>query len=259
MSKELYIAQLLDDYLQQNLPRTDVILLLQKQGIEDAESTIDLHQAAVISLQRYSILKQVRKVHRNFLPEQTDTNASAPEVKTKIVKINPARWFLRAAAAVILLAGGWFVYLYNNTNSSTIYAEIYQPYNVNTDRANVEEIIPHNMVQEFKEKKYSTVTEIYRNLSSTSNREKFLAAVSYQETGNNAEAINLLTQILAFNQQQRSRLYNDEAEFYLALNYLKTKNTKQAILLFKKIHNDPGHTFNERIRKTTLRKMNWLQ
>lgn len=258
MNNELYIEQLLDDYLQKKLPRTDTASLLQKQGIDDTETEIDLHHAAAITLQRYSVLQQVHSVHRHFLQQQSDTNVNSSGIKARVVNMNPVKWILRIAAAVILIVGIWFAYLYNSTTSTALYAEIYQPYNVNTDRANVEEIIPHNMIQEFKEKNYTTVIETYLNLSMTNNREKFLAAVAYQETGNNTEAINLLNQILRFNKQQQSRLYNDEAEFYLALNYLKTEKAKQAIPIFQKIYDDPGHTFHERISKSSLRKIKWL-
>lgn len=258
MNNELYIEQLLDDYLLQKKPLTDTAFLLQQQGIGDAVAEIELHQAAAISLQRYSIFKQVQSVHRHFLPTQSGIHANTPVTKASVVNMNPVKWFLRIAVAIILVLGIWFAYLYNSTTSTTLYAEIYQPYNVNTDRANIEEIIPHNMVQEFKEKNYKVVIKTYEGLGTTNNREKFLAAVSYQEIGQNAEAINLLNQILEFNRQQQSRLYNDEAEFYLALNYLKTKNIKQAIPLFTKLYNDPGHTFHERIKKSTLKKMEWL-
>lgn len=258
MKNELYIEQLLDDYLQQKLPRTDASLLLRQEGVADADTEIDLHHAAAIALQRYSLLQQVQNVHRQFSPQQNGVTVYKPGMNPKVVNMNPVKWFLRIAAAVILVAGIWFGYLYNSTTSTTLYAEIYQSYNVNTERANVEEITPHNMIQEFKEKNYTAVIETYRSLSLSNNREKFLAAIAYQETGNSPEAITLLNQVLQFNKQQKGRLYNDEAEFYLALNYLKTKKAKHAIPLFQKIYDDPDHTFHERIRKTTLKKMKWL-
>lgn len=258
MKDELYIEQILDDYLQQKLHRADATALLKSQGLADAESEIELHQAAAASIQRYNILRQVQNVHLQFWEQPGNKELDRSDSKVKIVQMNSFKWFLRIAAAIIFLAGIWFTYFFVSITNTKLYAEIYQPYNVNTNRANIKEIVPHNMIQEFKEKNYTSVIETYRNIPVTNNREKFLAAVSYQETNNHGEAIKLLNEILMLNKQEQSRLYNDEAEFYLALNYLKLKKMKQAIPLFQKIYDDPGHTFHERIGKTILKKIKWL-
>jgi tetratricopeptide (TPR) repeat protein len=258
MNEELYIEQLLDDCFQQKLSRPDAIALLEQKGVPYPENEIDLHHAAAISIQRYHIRRQVQNVHKHYLEQQSILKANEPDLKAKVIPVNGVKWFLRIAASILLLAGFWFAWLFTHNNSTKLYAEIYQPYNLNTNRANIDEIVPHNMIREFKEKNYTAVIETYRNIAVSNNREKFLAAVSYQESGNPQQAIQLLNEILMINKQEQSRLYNDEAEFYLALNYLRLNDMKQAIPLFQKIYDDPGHTYHERIGASTLKKIKWL-
>jgi tetratricopeptide (TPR) repeat protein len=255
MKNELDIQQLLDDYLEQRLTRNEASVLLNEQGVENAETEIDLHHAAAICLQRYNILKQVQNVHSNFLQEQASINETIPDQKVKVVRMNAIKWVMSIAATIVVILSVWFFTNTSTVSSSALYAEIYQPYSVNTDRSNIVEIVPHNMIQEFKDKNYAAVIKTYQGLVVTNNREKFLTAIAYQETGAITEAINLLNQLLLFNKQQNNRLYNDEAEFYLALNYLKIQKTAEAIPLFQKIYDDPGHTFHERITKTTMRNL----
>jgi tetratricopeptide (TPR) repeat protein len=260
MNNELYINQLLDNYVQGKLTRENVIALLKEQGVSDAGYETDLHLAAVAAIQRNSVRLQVQNVHQRFLQSSQKADNTPPAGKAKVLSLmQAAKWMLRVAAVALIVSASWFAYTYFTTSSSSLYAGIYQQYDVNTDRASFDEIVQHNMVKQFKEKNYTAVIKTYRDLVVTNNREKFLTAIAYQETGNSAQAIDLLKQILQYNQEQKNRLYNDEAEFYLALNYLKLKNAEEAVPLFQKIYDDRNHTYHERISKAALRKLKWLQ
>jgi len=260
MKNELYINQVLDEYVLNTLTRKDAEDELSKQGVNDVAYQLDLHQAAVIALRQVSVLQQVKNVHQQFLQAHQEMSNSRDASTGKVISLKQSlKWISRVAAVLFIVAASWFAYTYTTTNSNTIYSEIYQPYNINNDRASIEEIIPHNMIQEFRDKNYPAVIKTYQGLTVTNNREKFLTAIAFQETGKYQQAINLFEQLLKINQEQLSRMYKDEAEFYLALNYLKVENTDAAISLFQKIYDDPGHTFRERISKVTLRKMKWIK
>ncbi|MGZ5247997.1 MAG: hypothetical protein ACXWCR_12890 [Flavitalea sp.] len=258
MRNEQYINDLLDEYLEQKKSRKDVIFLLQQHGVEDAAEEINLHHAATAALQRYNIIQQVNKVHLNFVQTSEIKLKGRNDSSLKVLWRQPVKLMLRVAAILFIVVSTLFVYTIFNTSSNDIYADTYQAYNVNIDRATFEEIVPHSMVSQFQDKNYAAVIETYKSLTVTNNREKFLTAIAYQETKSYPQAVDLLRQILAFNQQRNSRLYNDEAEFYLGLNLLKLDNHQEALPLFRKIYNDQNHTYNERISKTTLWKIKWL-
>lgn len=260
MNNELYIGQILDEYVLRKLTREEAVTELNRQGVSNAVYELELHLAAAVALRKGSVLQQVKNVHQQFLQAQQEKISSRNSTTARVISLKQSlKWISRVAAVVFIIAASWFTYTYSTTTSKSIYAEIYQPYNVNNDRASIDEIVPHNMVLQFRSKDYAAVIKTFGDLSLTNNREKFLTAIAYQETGSYSKAISLFEQVLKVNQEKQSRLYNDEAEFYLALNYLKVKNTDAAIALFRKIYDDPGHTFQERVSKASLRKMKWLK
>jgi TolA-binding protein len=259
MNNNLQIDILLDKLLNNGIARNEVTAALHKEGITDTEQEIDLHFAAAKALQRHSVFLQVQSVHQQFINNHIKENLSeVPKTQpAKVIRITALKWMMRIAATVIIFIAVWFAYQYGNTSSGRLYSEIYQPYNVNTDRG-MGDIVTHNMVQEFKDKQYNAVIKTYESLSVSNNREKFMAAYAYHQTTDYNQAIILFQQILAYNIQNNTRLYNDEAEFYLGLSYLKMKHVKDATAIFQAIYSNPNHTFNERVSEWMITKLKWL-
>jgi|JI6StandDraft_1071083.scaffolds.fasta_scaffold206217_1 tetratricopeptide (TPR) repeat protein len=251
MNNELYINQLLDEYIQGKLSRKDAVAELVQQGVADAAFELDLHKAAVTALRQGTVIKQVKNIHQHYAQQKQSARIFTMK--------KPLAWMLRVAAVFLIALGAWFTYQYTTISSEKMYAQIYQAYNVNTDRAAIGEIVTHQMVEQFKAGDFPAVIKTYQGIPATNNREKFLTAIALQETGRFPEAILLLEQLVKENEEKKTRLYQDEAEFYLGLNYLKIKNNDAAKRLFKKIHDDPGHTFHERISQSVLQKMKWLR
>lgn len=245
MNYNIDLDNYLDDMFKNKTSRSETEALLQQQNVQDAAHAIDLHLAAAKALQRYKVLEQVQLVHNQFIRK--------PRGMVKIIG-----YAMRVAAVVVLAVGAWFIYTYSTNNSDSLYSKIYQPYHVNTDRG-AEDAQTHNMVNEFKAGNYTAVVKSYESLPASNNREKFLAGYASHQLGKYDTAINLFNLILENNRSTRSRLYNDESEFYLALSYLKTKNVKSAYPLFRKIGHSPNHTFHERVNSWTLTRLQWLQ
>jgi TolA-binding protein len=259
MNTDLQMETLLDDFLKNNISRTEAETILKKEGFVDPGNIIDLHLAAAKALQRYNIMQQVQAVHTGYIATtQQQNNKELPQKEQgKVVRMQPLKWATRIAATLILIAGGWFVFQYAATNSNVLYGEIYQSYNVNTDRG-APETGTHDMIQQFKVKDYAAVLRTFESLPVSNNREKFLAAYAALETADTKKAIDLFTRILDYNRSNNSRLYNDEAEFYLGLAYLKAKENKSARTIFENIRSNPNHTFHERVNKWTMTRLTWL-
>lgn len=260
MNNNLNIDKLLDDLLKGHLNQHEARQLLQQEGIADVQGEIDLHHSAIVALQRYRVLEQVQLVHKEYAGKAgNNAEENAVNTSAKVVHMQPLKWFMRIAAMFILGAGGWFAYEYNNASGTKLYAEIYQPYTINTDRSSNREIVSPTIIQQFKDKDYAAVITTFRSLPATNNRDKFLTAYAWNETGDYKQAIDVLQQILKNNKQTGSQLYHDEAEFYLGLSYLKMKNNKAAFVYFEKIRNNPNHTFHERVSKWTMVRLKWLK
>lgn len=261
MKDETYINRILDDCLIGNIALVDAEKLLGVNSATDASEMIMLHKAAVVAIQRNAVISQVKNVHQQFVASHYVTTAvtDISAAKGKIRKMSPLKWLAGAAAIFIVFTSAWYVYQLNAASSATLYSEMYQSYSVNTDRAGINEIVTHNMVQQYKDKDYLAVIKTYQSLAASTSREKFLTAMAYQETGRYQLAIDLLGMIMHDNQQKHTRLYNDEAEFYIALNYLKLKESKYAFPLFQKIYKTPAHTFHEKVSKWTMTRLKWIR
>jgi tetratricopeptide (TPR) repeat protein len=260
MNNNSQMETILDDLLKNKITRNEAEILLEKETVADIAMEIDLHICAASALQRYSVLKMVQSVHQTYatasplisMPTKEDKKVSA------IKMINPVKWAISAAAIIIVVVSSWFTYQYVNTSSSKLYSQIYQPYSLNTDRG-MADISTHNMIEDFKNKNFSGVIKTYESLPSPNTRERFLSAYAYHEKGNYQKAIELLNQILENNKLTNTRLYNDEAEFYTGLSYLKINKPESAIPFFEKIRNNPNHTFYERITKSMIKRLKWLK
>lgn len=262
MNPEINTDQALDEYISGKMTYAETELLLTGANVPEAGALIALHKAAAVAIQRNEVIRQVKKVHETFLAGQLSP-ATAPlpadTGKVKIRKISFLRWTAAAAAAIIVLISSWYIYQMNAASSSKLYSEMYQAYNVNTNRNEFDQVATHDMVQQYRDKNYKTVISIFQSLPVSTNREKFLTAMAFQETGDYNKAADLLELIIRENQLSGSRLYNDEAEFYAGLNYLKMKKNNLAFTIFQKIYKTPGHTFHERVSKWTMTRLKWLK
>lgn len=254
MSNDVLIDTILDNFVKGTATRETTISRLEEQGVQNTEEEIVLHVAATTALIQYNILAQVNDVHRQYAeaPQQKTTNNGHKAPVRSIVK-----WSLRIAAVCTTAICAWFAIQYTQTSSNGLYSEVYQPFNINTLRSN--QAPQHDMAKDFKQRNYAAVIDTFRTLAAPDNRERFLAGFALLETGQHALAAEQFNQIIGANNKQGSRLYNDEAEYYLALVNLKLKKTAEARSLFRKIYNDPEHTYHNRVNQWLLTRLGWLK
>lgn len=254
MSNEIQIDTLLDELFKKNMPAKAVEAELEKSGAENPAEEMALHIAAINAIKRYNVLLQVQQVHQGFVPVATN-QAPVKSIRPKVVK-----WVMGIAASLLLILAGRFAFEYSANSSTKLYSAIYEPYNVNTDRTgqNTQETNPA-IITAFNSKNYAGVIKIYEGLEKSGNREMFLAAYSFHQLADYQKAAALCELILQNNKTANPKLYNDEAEFYAALSYLKLKNTAEAAKLFKAIHENPRHTYYEKVTNKIMRRINWLK
>jgi tetratricopeptide (TPR) repeat protein len=256
MNRDEYIENVLEELAENKLSREKAEAMLTSVEVTDPAGEIDLHFAAAKAVQRYSVLTQVSNIHKEYA-KAAGNNTTGDTAVIRPLTRKPVKWIMGIAASVLLTIGCWFIYQYTTTSSAALYSEIYQPYNVNTDRS-ITEVTAHTMVEDFKLNNYAAVIKTFSTLTASTNREKFLTAYAYHETGDYKNSLTLLLQILEYNKQNNSKLYNDEAEFYAGLCHLKLKEPEAALVFFKAIKQNPNHTFNERISKWAITRIKWL-
>ena len=197
----------------------------------------------------YGIRNQVSVIHREMVKK-----GQAP-----VRKITSSRRVLKysmsVAAGIVLLIGAFMAYNFFSLSADKVYSSNYRQYELSTVRGNTEE---SGAVKAYREKKFREVISI-NEAGDSSITAGFLAAMSRLELNNPAEAIPGLEKLVELNSQLSQPLFRDEAEYYLALAYIKNRDHDLAIPLLEKIKDDPRHLYHEKVDRKLLRKVKLLK
>jgi TolA-binding protein len=256
MENEMYIEEVLDAVVKDRLPEAQAVFILRDQQVADAQGEITLHKAAASVVRMYAAQEQVRAIHQEYLQR---LGAPPQGVPTDAV-VRRFSWkpLLRVAAVLVLVVSGWFTYQLASTSGDSLYAEMYQPFTIDTERGQAN-AVSGNLVDRFRAGDYLGVIRLYTQTQGTDNRERFLAAYALQSTGAFEESLKPLRAIIDQNRRTGTMLYQDEAEYYLGLALLRTKAYEEAEQIFSAIAQDKDHTYHDRVAPWMLTRLRWLR
>ncbi|MBK8301711.1 MAG: hypothetical protein IPK90_15055 [Chitinophagaceae bacterium] len=203
------------------------------------------------SIRYYGLQQQVASVHQQMLQEMV-----AP-----VRKINSPgkiiRYTIAIAASLVLIAGSYMAYNFFTLSSDKVFASNYQAYelvtvrDLNTDETAIE--------RAYREKKYKEVMRIHDAGEDLTIKGEYLCGTAALELKENVKAIDCFKKVLEENKKTGQSILNEEAEYYLSLTYIRTKEYDNALILLNKMHDDPGHLYNERITGKLLRQVKVLK
>jgi hypothetical protein len=250
------IDQILDEIIRGISSEEKLADFISDYTSEELISELQLHQAAAAAIQRNAVLSQVSGVHQSFLEKRNGFTADDHPDGT-LVKRSLKFWW--SAAAVLIIAPAlFFMFIYITNSPQRLFASQYQTYRINVDRTsglvNNEPLARH-----YQDGKYSEAIRHFQALTSQGVRDKMIAAFAYMELNDYKAAVPLFDAVIRNNAATGQKLYQDEAEYYLALSYLKTKQVEQSYQLFNKIYVDGEHTFNGRVDKWFMMRLKWLR
>ncbi len=248
MHPNLPIDHLLDEYLQGSLSK-DVLKNQAASLSEEAlEQEIELHRAAQLFLQKAPVMFQVNQLHEQFLKENRQ------EEKPPVTKIRSLVKWITVAASIIVLAG-IFYWQFPPTDSNALYSAIYQPYKTPVYRSG-NTISP--LASLYGAKKYRELLSLYEKNSTPDNQEKLLAGLSYASLEEWNQAAHAFQSILDANKNNEAPVFQDEAEFYGGLAYLKTGALDKSLALFSSIRADAQHLYHQQVTAAQLSRLEEL-
>lgn len=252
------IDQILDEIVMGKSSEEKLADFISDYSSEDLINELQAHQAAAAAIQRTAVVSQVARIHQSFLEKRNGyATGETVQVTAKVVKRNFRYWW-SAAAILIVIPALAFLFIYLSNSPAKLFASQYQTYRMNVDRS-ASPVNNKPLANDYQNKKYNEVIADFQHLSSQSVMDKMIASFAYMELNNYEAAIPLLDGVIRSNVMSGAKLYQDEAEYYLALSYLKTNKIDQSYQLFKKIYADHEHTFNGRIDKWFMMRLNWLR
>lgn len=175
--------------------------------------------------------------HRSPGRQQASRPAAVLNIRRRMSPV------MQLAAALIVLVVSASVIKIANTRPEGIFDKNYSDYQLSVTRgADVSDALD----QAYRSRNWAAVYNAFEATHTKTAKDYFLTAMAHMQQKEYYEAISLLKTLILYN-QGREPYFEDEAEYYLAMNYLATGQAAPAVELFDKIKADPGHVYHSRV------------
>ena len=212
-------------------------------SLQDELENLQYTRLCVNSL---GLRKQISMVHSEMMAEFENEFKPVAKVRTL------GRILMRVAASVLLLIIAGATYQYFNLSSEKLVSENYTEYTIGTSRAG-DDLTP--IEKAFRQKEFKTVLSIFNGITEPGPKDYFLAGNAFLETGATAKAIDQFRNCIDKNKSFQTSAYLDDAEYYLAISYLKNNEPLNSLPLFEKINSQPLHLYHDKVSNWFINKV----
>ena len=207
-------------------------------------------QLAIEAVKYAGLKEQVAAIHHEMRSKQSNKQSNTATV------VSMARRTMRVAAGLLFLVGAFGVYKYMAVTPQSVYNDYYQQYELGRTRGTQSEQIE----TAFRNKEWNKVIEISNTQAQPDNKILFLSGAALLETGKTKEAINKFNTVIIANKRTGNDYYNDEAEYYLAISYIRNNEPDKASGILNSIKNNKSHLYYPVVSKHSqidLKLLNW--
>ena len=237
--------EILMKYLDGEMDQTEKHLFEDRlQNDAELKEKLQSLQVAIASVQQYGTAEKVRSIHSEMMHELASVQKEGRIVPMR----NVIRYTLAIAASIVIILIGVNIFT-AQPSSQKLYNEGFVDYDASGVRGNNLQTALANFYQN---RNYKAVTEKAGSLN-LSQTDSLLVGISYLKTDKTAEAINWLNAISVYNPAKQ------DAEFYLALAYLRNKNYDEAVRRMEQIHADPNHVYHNQFSEDYINKVKKLK
>ena len=244
-----------------------------QRAYEDAKLTRSLAQA-------HGLRDDIRSIRTAMLRENTTEAAlepmtgtpmtpptetvarpsDAPRSEAKVRSISTFGYAGRIAAGLALLLVGFLGFQYATLSGNELYAERATVYQVAASRSSEEPSASPEaeLEQLYRAQRFDEATTAYEQLNDPSLMAMFLAGNAYLQQDETDQAIAAFRAIVRINGSQGINRFEEDAQYYLALSYLKADRPDEALPLLEKINDNPQHSYHALISDYYLWKVKLL-
>lgn len=254
--KDIERSNLIDQYLSGHLTDKEMARF-KKQLEEDAALRTELENYEISRevIRNYGLRNDLKRIRKNMLQEQIAETPSSP--KARVVSIQ--RYWARVAATVLILLVGFLAIQLAALSGENLYEEKAFPYEVTVSRNGEATLDSQNQIiqQRYASGNFEEATRLYESLSAPSVTATFIAGNAYLQLDQPQKAKTAFQRVLDVNARQGTDLFEEDAEYYLALSYLRSGEYDQAFNKFKKIKAS-GSDYSQYIGSYFLWKLRML-
>ena len=248
MNDSVHNEDLLVRYIDGELTAEEKAAVEQRLQTDEAfQQQYQNLQVAIQAVRHLGTLQQVESIHREMMQERKENKS-----RSGVFNLSKTiRYTLAVAASVLVLFVGVRLYLAAQASPDSIYRETFVDYSVSGSRAAGEQLSAIETL--YQKKEYKAITGTSRSLH-LSARDSLLIGLSYLHTENFAAAAGWFGNLAGTENE-----YRQDAEFYLSLSYLKTKNYGKALSYMERIHNNTLHLYHEQVSEEAVEKLRKLE
>jgi len=154
-----------------------------------------------------------------------------------------------AIVALSIFSGFSVIYVCYKATPEKLFSENYHPY----ERRILRGVSDSSSLKNFYSngKMDSVILEF--NTSKAPVPEEFLlAGIAYLEKNLPQKAIETFKLMIQKNADSNSDMFEDDAEYYLAMSYLNNQEPEKAMPIFEKIQSEPDHPYNSNVSEWFL-------
>jgi amino acid permease len=241
------LVQYLDGELEgENLRAAEQKIAADNQLAIELEQ-LGLAKAAVAS---YGLKKTVGSIHTEMMKE-LDT-AAAP-AGTGIRRI--MQYTMRIAAMLVIVIGVTALYQFFSATPQQLYSDNYTPFSLHETRGAAGSSSVENL---YKQGDFGGTMAAFSTIAMPLAGDYFLNGCAALSSGNAPEAIRSFLALQQKNKANNTHLFEDDANYYLGLAYLRNNEPVKALPIFEHIHADAGHPYHRKISSWWLQKLQRL-
>lgn len=237
--------EILMKYLDGEMDQTEKEMFeSQLQTDAELQQKLQSLQVAVASVKQYGTTEKVKSIHSEMMRELSSIHEEG-----KVIPIRRfVKYSLAIAASIIIILVGVNLFTSSQLSSDKLYNEAFVDYDASAVRGNENQT---EVAKLYQDHNYASVVE-KANAQNLSQKDSLLVGLSYLKTNKLPKAINWLNAISLQNPTKQ------DAEFYLAMSYLKNKNYSEALSLMEQIHSNPYHIYHNQFTDDFINKVSKL-
>lgn len=185
---------------------------------------------------------------------------SADRAKVRPMFSQPVAYAGCIAAGLALLLVGFLGFQYATLSGDNLYAERASVYQVAASRSSETPTdSPEEQLEQFyRAQRFPEATAAYEQIETPSITAMFLAGNAYLKQDKTDQAIDAFREIVRINGSQGINRFEEDAQYYLALSYLKADRPDEALPLLEKINDNPQHSYHALVSDYYLWKVKFL-
>ena len=270
-----HIDRYLDGSLSAEEGATLEVALEQDAELRQELENIEMTRALV---REYALRDEIKSIRRTMRSEAAAVDEASPRpfAGMPTVEIPPSdamkrghvrplyrrvsAYAGRIAAGVAILLVGLVGYQYATLSHDDLYAEKAMLYQIAASRSAEEATASsaEQLERQYQAQRFDEVIATYEQIDDPSLMAMFLAGNAYLQVENPDQAIEAFREIVVINGSQGINRFEEDAQYYLALSYLKGDQLAEALPMLETINADPEHSYHSLVNDYYLWRVKFL-